>query len=302
MVYTSDDQMGDETKKYITDETIKELEKLEHVASASPSLTMNSVLLSGKYEGYIQLVGLTPEEMKRQNMKLTDDSRLPDEDAQNLELIFGNGVPTMFYERGSGKGYWETMELPDIDFRNDQMFLILDQDAFFNAQQNTPVSENSGDQSAQSGGNASAGTQKPPKKYVVNACGMVAGDVESYNANYYDVYCNIDVLRSMLQRVCRTCDPGTADDQDRKAVSVLCLHTAKVQADELDNVETLANQIRELGYNVSTNAEYLKSMQKQFAMVQALLGGIGAVSLFVAAIGIANTMMMSIYERTKRSA
>ena len=34
-------------------------------------------------------------------------------------------------------------------------------------------------------------------------------------------------------------------------------------------------------------------------MVQAALGGIGAVSLFVAAIGIANTMMMSIYERTK---
>ena len=35
------------------------------------------------------------------------------------------------------------------------------------------------------------------------------------------------------------------------------------------------------------------------ALVQAVLGGIGAVSLFVAAIGIANTMMMSIYERTK---
>lgn len=34
-------------------------------------------------------------------------------------------------------------------------------------------------------------------------------------------------------------------------------------------------------------------------MIQAVLGGIGAVSLLVAAIGIANTMMMSIYERTK---
>ena len=33
--------------------------------------------------------------------------------------------------------------------------------------------------------------------------------------------------------------------------------------------------------------------------MQAVLGGIGAVSLLVAAIGIANTMMMSIYERTK---
>ena len=40
-------------------------------------------------------------------------------------------------------------------------------------------------------------------------------------------------------------------------------------------------------------------MKSQFAMVQAVLGGIGAVSLLVAAIGIANTMMMSIYERTK---
>ncbi len=35
------------------------------------------------------------------------------------------------------------------------------------------------------------------------------------------------------------------------------------------------------------------------ATIQAVLGGIGAVSLFVAAIGITNTMMMSIYERTK---
>ncbi len=34
-------------------------------------------------------------------------------------------------------------------------------------------------------------------------------------------------------------------------------------------------------------------------MIQAVLGGIGAISLLVAAIGIANTMMMSIYERTK---
>ena len=40
-------------------------------------------------------------------------------------------------------------------------------------------------------------------------------------------------------------------------------------------------------------------MQGQYKYIQLALGGIGAVSLFVAAIGIANTMMMSIYERTK---
>ena len=61
----------------------------------------------------------------------------------------------------------------------------------------------------------------------------------------------------------------------------------------------MADVIRNMGYNVETNAEYLDSMKSQFAVVQAVLGGIGAVSLLVAAIGIANTMMMSIYERTK---
>lgn len=298
MVYTSDDQMGDDTKKYITDETIEELEKLEHVASASPSLTMNSVLLSGKYEGYIQLVGLTPEEMERQNMNLKEGSRIPDSEGQNLELIFGNGVPTMFYERGSGKGYWETGELPEIDFEKDQMFLVLDQDAFFNAQQNTPMSEGGDGQDGQ-GGN-SGNSSKPPKKYVVNSCGMIDGDVETYTANYYVVYCNIDVLRSMLQKeFTGRAIPGQPTTKTGKPYRFFAYTTAKVQADDLDNVEPLANKIREMGYNVSTNAEYLKSMQKQFAMVQALLGGIGAVSLFVAAIGIANTMMMSIYERTK---
>ena len=72
-----------------------------------------------------------------------------------------------------------------------------------------------------------------------------------------------------------------------------------MKVDELDQVNAVAEMIRGMGYEVETNAEYLETMKSQFAIVQAVLGGIGAVSLLVAAIGIANTMMMSIYERTK---
>ena len=57
--------------------------------------------------------------------------------------------------------------------------------------------------------------------------------------------------------------------------------------------------ITDLGYEARSNMEWLEQSRQQSQMVQAVLGGIGAVSLFVAAIGIANTMMMSIYERTK---
>src|SRR5690606_21611287 len=42
-----------------------------------------------------------------------------------------------------------------------------------------------------------------------------------------------------------------------------------------------------------------ESMKQTAGIIQAVLGGIGAISLLVAAIGITNTMVMSIYERTK---
>ena len=294
MIYMSDDSKEDATK-YITDETIQELSKVEHVKSATPTLNMSSILLSGKYYGYIQLVGLTPEEMKRQNMNLVEGSHIPEEDSANLELVFGNGVATMFYEKGTDRGYWETQEVPDIDFMRDQMFLILDQDAYFNTQQNSGKMASDGD-----GQNNQAKQVSPPKKYVVHGSGLVEGDIETYNANYYNVYCDINALKSMLKKeYAGRAIPGQPTTKTGKPYRFFAYSSAMVQADDIDHVESLAAEIQGMGYKVSTNAEYLKSMEKQFAMVQAVLGGIGAVSLFVAAIGIANTMMMSIYERTK---
>ena len=69
--------------------------------------------------------------------------------------------------------------------------------------------------------------------------------------------------------------------------------------ESMDYVMDIQNQLTEMGYEVWSNAEWVESSQKTLGYVQIVLGGIGAVSLFVAAIGITNTMMMSIYERTK---
>ena len=93
--------------------------------------------------------------------------------------------------------------------------------------------------------------------------------------------------------------PGQPTTKSGKPYKEFCYSYAQVKVDELDQVNAVAEMIRGMGYEVETNAEYLETMKSQFAIVQAVLGGIGAVSLLVAAIGIANTMMMSIYERTK---
>ena len=69
--------------------------------------------------------------------------------------------------------------------------------------------------------------------------------------------------------------------------------------DDVDNVTKVQKELADMGFQVQSQIDWLESSKQQSDMVQAVLGGIGAVSLFVAAIGIANTMMMSIYERTK---
>ena len=297
--YSSDSGSDQEASKYVTDDTIENLKKLDHVKSASPVLTMNSIILTGKYYGNIQLTGMSQEALKEQNMDLVDGSTLPKENSPEVDLVFGNMVLQSFMEKGVDKGYWETGVMPEVDVMKAQMFLILDSDAYYNSQQNTGTMS-AGSTSEDAAGGTQTAVTKAPKKYVVRASGLVAGDENTYNANSFNVYCDITTLKNMLKKeYAGRAIPGQPTTKSGKPYKFFAYSNAMVQVDDIDQVDAVASEIQKLGYKVSTNAEYVKSMQKQFAMIQAVLGGIGAVSLFVAAIGIMNTMMMSIYERTK---
>ena len=72
-----------------------------------------------------------------------------------------------------------------------------------------------------------------------------------------------------------------------------------VKINEVDNVADAEEQIKELGYETFSMTQIREEMQGQVAKSQMILGGTAAVALLVAALNIANTMMMSIYERTK---
>jgi putative ABC transport system permease protein len=54
-----------------------------------------------------------------------------------------------------------------------------------------------------------------------------------------------------------------------------------------------------MGFGVESSRTMLKEINQFFGIVQAIMGGIGAIALLVAAFGIANTMIMAIYERTR---
>ena len=108
-----------------------------------------------------------------------------------------------------------------------------------------------------------------------------------YSANGYNVYCNLDALTATLQRVFRNkAIPGQPTTSNGKPYKDLFYSVLKVNVDDIDNMIAVQEQIQALGYEASSNIEWIESTQKQYANIQAMLGGIGAISLLVAAIGI----------------
>jgi putative ABC transport system permease protein len=61
----------------------------------------------------------------------------------------------------------------------------------------------------------------------------------------------------------------------------------------------IADQITKMGFQANTPQSFLKGINNTFLILQIVFGGVGAIALLVAAIGIANTMAMSILERTR---
>jgi len=72
-----------------------------------------------------------------------------------------------------------------------------------------------------------------------------------------------------------------------------------VRAEDPDQATEIADAITNMGYQASTSQSVVQGINSFFIVLQVVFGGIGAISLLVAAIGIANTMAMAILERTR---
>jgi putative ABC transport system permease protein len=72
-----------------------------------------------------------------------------------------------------------------------------------------------------------------------------------------------------------------------------------VNVESVDQVLDISDQITQLGYQAYTPQSYVQGINSFFLILQVIFGGVGAIALLVAAIGIANTMAMAILERTR---
>lgn len=72
-----------------------------------------------------------------------------------------------------------------------------------------------------------------------------------------------------------------------------------IKVADTKNIRSVAETVQKMGYGTTTAENMLAQINKVVSIIGLVLSIIGGISLFVAAIGIINTMIMATYERTR---
>lgn len=130
------------------------------------------------------------------------------------------------------------------------------------------------------------GDGKEVARFSLHPVGVLKEDYNKGEETGSGVVMNVSDVRAILAQVTGK-TPSVTYSQ------------ATVKVDDISNVASAENSIKAMGFSTSSMESIRKPMEQQAAQQQLMLGGLGAISLFVAAIGITNTMVMSITERTR---
>ena len=270
---------GEDKNRYITDSLVEEFEDLEFVDYISPELMTAITMTQGRWTAFVTLTGLNERDMAQIPV---GEGRLPSADSDTLELIVGNMVIEDVYNSVTGEyPYYSDNEYADMDFMGDVVMT-----EFFDYD-NVAVDDN---------GNLVTKNKKSTYPIV----GMVEGDRTTYNKYSYGVYTDMDMLKFYLKKVYKgKVVFGQPTDKNGRALKEWTYTKIVVHLNSAEDVEYAKSYFQELGYEVSSQTEWMEQVEDTMAIVQIVLGAIGSIALIVAAIGIANTMTMSTYERTK---
>lgn len=124
-------------------------------------------------------------------------------------------------------------------------------------------------------------------KYPVKAVGSTKEDYSKGYETSEGIIMSLTDLRKLLDKI-----------QGPKKKK-LPYDSVLVKVSGIDRVADVEQEIKAMGYVTESMESIRKPMEKEARQKQMMLGGLGAISLFVAALGITNTMIMSISERTR---
>lgn len=272
----------------LDDAAVASFGKIPGVEAVMPVKNAYLRVVAGKLVGDVNVIGLNPALMETFGFHPGQGRLLMAEDKE--AMVFGKQVAFSFRNPRSSNGGQEGISFymggaaaepgdidpePPVDLLAQR--LLLTPDMSYGERRRTNPAEDT--------------DYVPPSPIKVNGVGILK---EEQGEQTFSAYMNIATLEVLLEE-----ERKARHEQDNQQRAKDKYSAIKVKVRDLQQVQAVQEKIKAMGYQSQSLADVLKSVKKEFQVLQAILGGIGAVSLLVAAIGIANTMIMSIYERTR---
>lgn len=259
-------------KKPMNNQTIKEVSEIEHIKTVIPMYEGIVSLKMGREEAsYVDIVGMPPQYMEDYGIELENGKYIaPGE--KNPVVVIGSSVKYQFYDKSRPNYFSEKKSLMNRKIYITKFEPKASDEDGMSSMGTMEMGENQNNQSE-------------GKQVQLRISGeMTEGnDYQKQNC----LFMSIETYKALAS-------------QFKVKLKSKNYNNIKVVVDDIKNVDQVTKELKDMGFRpYNMTKEFLDNANKQIGIVQAVFGGIGAISFIIAAIGIANTMIMSIYERTK---
>jgi len=302
-------------QKELDEETLAQISAIENVKAYTPIMDLSGRLFSGKYRAYGQIIGIDISYLEALGSVPEQGRLLTSEDSisgKTIPCIMGRSLVYQFEKprKAVRMGYNSYMMVSTDDgpegvpeggyYYNGKIFDengkqvgtyppavdVMDENTRVKYTYDWSYGERpSGDTSSM---------RKKADLYTMKTVGILGEEGSDFS---YSLILDLSAAKKIEKDQLKwenSQNPGGTKQKPREAYS-----QAYVLSDSLEHTMEVVAAIKAMGLEAYSNADWIQQQQETQNIMQMVLAGIGFVSLLVAAIGIANTMIMSIYERTR---
>lgn len=249
----------------LDDKLVEQIREIKHVRAVSPVIEKGIQLNSGKYRSWSQLKIMDCSTFEDFGFPELEIGSYPTPEKNDV-IVFGFQALNDFYYFAG-----RTYKTKAIDLAKDRIT--------FGFEDYYEYSESS---------------SKKTFNYVIRNYGKIA-ECDNYMYGWY-CFMDLEFYKELYTKYAYTL---SAANRKKALESLEKYDSIQINVDNMKNVTAVQEEIEALGYRTESDMEYIQPMLDTSDMLQKVFLAIGAVSFVVAAINIANTMIMSIYERTK---